>query len=327
MIEIELKFQVPAAARDAVAKAMASGRSERTRLQAVYYDTPDRRLAAASAAVRLRLEGSRWVQTAKAGDPHGMQRHEHNAPVDGAADGPPPALDLARHQGTPVGDLIARALGGAAPGPLFRTDVHRTHREVRAGKGTLELALDIGEITGGDRHWPLHELEIELVDGDPLAVLDAASCWVARHGLWLDVRSKAERGDRVSRGVDTGEPVLASPWPAHPSLREVARLGLAHLLPNASEVASGTFTPGHLLQVNEALLRLVGTLPSFPEADPAWTTTLTSTLAAASDAATAVDALRQPAFTQVLLALQAVALVPEGQPVTINCTMDPSTFS
>lgn len=326
MIEIELKFQVPPAARDAVAKAMASGRSERTRLQAVYFDTPDRRLAAAGAAVRLRLEGSRWVQTAKAGDPHGMQRHEHNAPVEGAADGPPPALDLARHHGTPVGDLLARALSGAALEPLFRTDVQRTHREVRAGKGTLELALDIGEITGGGRHWPLHELEIELVDGDPLAVLDAASCWVGRHGLWLDVRSKAERGDRVSRGVDTGEPVSASPWPANPSLREAARLGLAHLLPNASEVASGTFTPGHLAQVNDALRRLASALPSFAAADPAWAAALARTLAATSDAATAVAGLRQPAFTQVLLALQAVALVPEGQPVTVGCTMDPGTF-
>lgn len=327
MIEIELKFQVPVAAREAVARAMASGRSERTRLQAVYFDTPDRRLAAAGAAVRLRLEGARWVQTAKAGDPHGMQRHEHNAPVDGAADGPPPTLDLARHQGTPVGDLLARALAGATPAPLFRTDVLRTHREVRAGLGTLELALDVGEIAAGDRHWPLHELEIELVEGDPLAVLDAASCWVARHGLWLDVRSKAERGDRVSRGVDTGEPVPAAPWPANPSLRDAARLGLAHLLPNASEVASGTFTPGHLLQVNEALRGLVGALPSFTAADPAWTVALDRTLAATSDAAEAVDALRQPSLTQALLALQAVALVPEGQRVTVACTLDPDTFS
>ena len=324
MIEIELKFQVPAEARDAVGRAMASGRSGRTRLRAVYFDTPDRRLAAAGIAVRLRLEGSQWVQTAKAGDPHGMQRHEHNVPVDGAPDGPPPALVLARHEGSPAGDLIARALAGAAPGPLFRTDIHRTHREVRAGAGTLELALDIGEIVGGDRHWPVHELEIELVDGEPLAVLDAASCWVQRHGLWLDVRSKAERGDRLSRGVDTGVPVTASAWPAFPTLNDTARLGLAHLLPNASEVASGTFTPGHLHEVDEALKRLVAALPLHPAADPAWATTLEATRVSVRSGS---DALCRPAFTQVLLALQAVALVPDGQPVAIRCTMDPSTFS
>lgn len=325
MIEIELKFQVPPEARDAVGQAMASGRSGRTRLQAVYFDTPDRRLAAAGIAVRLRLEGSAWVQTAKAGDPHGMRRHEHNVPVDGAADGPPPALDLARHDGTPAGDLIARALAGASPGALFRTDIHRTHREVRAGVGTLELALDIGEIVGGDRHGPVHELEIELLDGDPLAVLDAASCWVKKHGLWLDVRSKAERGDRLSRGVDTGVPVTASAWPAAPTLKDTATLGLAHLLPNASEVASGTFTPGHLHEVDEALTRLVTALPLHPAADPAWTATLEATRGAVrrGDA----SALRQPAFTQVLLALQAVALVPDGQPVTIRCTIDPGMFS
>src|SRR5690349_2938220 len=98
MTEIELKFQVPEASRSAVRRAVATQGARVTRLQAVYFDTPDRRLATAGIAVRLRLEGDHWVQTAKAGDPHAMVRHEHNVRVPGSPDGEPPALDLARHE-------------------------------------------------------------------------------------------------------------------------------------------------------------------------------------------------------------------------------------
>ncbi len=318
MTEIELKFQIPPDAQAAVAKAMASGRAGRTRLQAVYFDTPDRRLAAAGIAVRLRLEGTQWVQTAKAGDPHAMQRHEHNVPVEGAADGPPPTLELARHDGTPAGALMARALCGAVPVPLYRTDVVRAHRTVHAGRGTIELALDVGEIVAEDRRWPLHELEIELVDGDVVAVLDAAACWVRRHGLWLDVRTKAERGDRLARRVTHGEPVTGRPFPPGASMKAIASAGLAHLLPNASEVASGDFTAGHLHQMRLAMRRLSAGLRPHG-IDPAWDTVLVETCHTTRDAARAGAAVRAPAFTQMLLGLQALAVLPDGQVIDMTC--------
>ena len=78
MLEVELKFQVPTAARRAVQAEVERGVSHRTRLRAIYFDTPDRRLAAACIALRLRHEGSGWVQTAKASGSDAMQRLEHN---------------------------------------------------------------------------------------------------------------------------------------------------------------------------------------------------------------------------------------------------------
>ena len=54
VIETELKFQVPAASRQALHKAVATARAVTTRLQAVYADTPARDLAAAGLALRLR---------------------------------------------------------------------------------------------------------------------------------------------------------------------------------------------------------------------------------------------------------------------------------
>lgn len=352
MTEIELKFQVPEASRGAVLRAVATKGAQRTRLQALYFDTPDRRLAAAGIAVRMRLEGDHWVQTAKAGDPHAMVRHEHNVPVAAGLNGEPPALDLSRHDGTPAGTLVRRALREEAPVPLFRTDIERTHRVLRLKEGRVELALDIGRITAEGREWPVHELEIELVDGDPRCVIQAASDWVGRHGLWLDVRSKAERGDRLARDERGSMPTQAAPVvlaarAAGPALvQALVKEGLRHLLPNAAEVADAAGSPEHVHQVRVALRRLRHALRLAEvlggAADPAcqaaladayhglsglrdrdavaasWSPVLEQAGGPAVDlpplpqGPSAASVLQAPAFTQALLALLALQLRPDA---------------
>ncbi|MBC8058121.1 MAG: CYTH domain-containing protein, partial [Rhizobiales bacterium] len=81
MKEIELKFQVPAGQRMAVEAAVA-GRAPkpRMRLQAAYHDTPERTLAEAGLALRMRREGRQLVQTLKGAGDDGMTRAEHNVP-------------------------------------------------------------------------------------------------------------------------------------------------------------------------------------------------------------------------------------------------------
>ncbi|MCA3861299.1 MAG: CYTH domain-containing protein, partial [Burkholderia sp.] len=56
-METELKFRIPAAALAGVRRAVATASAQRTPLAAVYFDTADRRLAAAGLALRLRREG------------------------------------------------------------------------------------------------------------------------------------------------------------------------------------------------------------------------------------------------------------------------------
>src|SRR5438105_13332093 len=79
MREIELKFQVPSERRAAVDAAVA-GRTPapRLRLQAAYFDTPQRTLAQAGLALRIRHEGRHWVQTLKGAGADGLTRAEHN---------------------------------------------------------------------------------------------------------------------------------------------------------------------------------------------------------------------------------------------------------
>jgi triphosphatase len=271
MSEVELKLQVPAAALAAVERELARGSTQRLRLQAIYFDTADRRLAAAGLALRVRKEGRRWVQTLKSGSAHGIERSEHDVPLTLPA-GLEPVPDPALHGGTAPGDALAALLaaGGGPLLPLYRTDIWRRRRLLRSQRGTVELALDRGEITatgpdGQTRRWPVCELEVELQRGDARAVTDVAARWAVRHGLWLDTRGKAERGDRLSRGLGPGDPVPAAKaaplrWrkAMTPAAAWQALLDnlLAHALPNWSEVAGGSPAAEPVHQLRVALRRL-----------------------------------------------------------------------
>ena len=67
-MEIEFKFALPAEQSDALQQAMQQGDWHSVPLVAHYFDTADGSLAASKAALRVRREGDRWVQTAKAID-------------------------------------------------------------------------------------------------------------------------------------------------------------------------------------------------------------------------------------------------------------------
>ena len=287
MQEIELKFQVPLATRAAVDAAVAgSPKARRVRLQASYVDTAKRTLAAAGIALRLRREGRQWVQTLKGGGAGGLARFEHNVALGSAP--ALPAIDPRRHAGTPLGDRLLELLaadGGGAPAELFRTDILRRSRVVAAGSGQVELAFDAGAIHAAAARLAVCELEIELVSGSPQAVIDTARSWVPRHRLWLDLRSKAERGDLLARG-QTLAPArkaqavkLAQHVSAAQAWRAVLRECAAQIGINASQIGSGEFDAEHVHQLRIGLRRLrsavalfgfVAPEPTFGAAAAAW---------------------------------------------------------
>ena len=296
MHEIELKFQVPAAQRAAVDRAVAGrtglGRKlqRRVRLQAAYFDTAQRALAKARLALRVRREGHHWVQTLKGDTADGMTRLEHNVVLvhRPGATAEPPQADPALHAGTPVGDRLFAALGRSTDGTtardriasepmaaLYFTDILRRTRAQRSALGSVELAFDTGSITAGGATLAVRELEIELLGGSPLAVLDAARRWLPRFGLWLDVRSKAERGDMLARGEAVAPPRLAAAVSLTPkmsgshALRCVLASCTDQVIGNASQIASGEHTDEHVHQLRIGLRRLRTALQLFDgPADP-----------------------------------------------------------
>lgn len=307
MQEIELKFQVPAARRAAVDAAVAGREnSPRMRLRAAYFDTPDRALAQAGMALRIRREGRRVVQTLKGLGDDGLTRAEHNVVLPPGGD-PEALADPSLHAGTAVGDRLIALLAKPKGRPLalqFRTDIRRRSRQLRTRLGVVELAFDEGVIVAGDRRLAVCELEIELVRGSPLAVIATARQWVLRHGLWLDTRSKAERGDMLSRGESVaaerkaGKVRLSKEMSLDEALRRVLLSCLDQIAVNASQVASGAYVDEHVHQLRIGLRRLRSALRlvDVEDAMPAVTeqaAILFRRLGAARDGAAVAEPLEQ----------------------------------
>ena len=286
MIEFELKFQIPPGRRDAV-RSFVAGRGRPllrpVDLQALYFDTPRRLLARAGIALRLRHEGAGWVQTLKGAATDGIGREEYNLTLQHLGDSrSPPDVDPRRHRDVPLGKRLVELLAADADPDTdtglrcsYRSDVRRLLRQLKTRFGTVELAFDEGHLVSEGSKLEICELEIELISGHPMAVIDAARRWAPRFGLWLDTRSKAERGDLLARGERIA---VAQSQVARTTLHEQhsPRAALQAsivavrnaILANASQIASGLFDAEHVHQLRVMLRRLRVHLRLFAD-DPA----------------------------------------------------------
>jgi inorganic triphosphatase YgiF len=266
MHEIELRFHVPSEQRERLRRFLDSrSPAARTPLAAIYFDTADRALARAGIGLRLRREGGRWVQTCKGPAEDGMTRLEHNAPLAPRA---PVVLDLTRHAEHPLGEQLAalQARGLAELRPVFRTEIRRAHRVQRMRGGRLELCWDEGKLLAGEgaaaASLPVHELELELLSGDASALLAHAHGLVSRLPLSLDLRSKAERGERLAQGQTQRPAAKSTPLRLLPAMQpgEALRAMLlntfAQVAGNASQVGCGDNGPEHVHQLRVGLRRL-----------------------------------------------------------------------
>lgn len=276
-MEIEFKFQVPPDRLLTLQKDLAVGKSGRKQLRAHYFDTASGVLAEHGLVLRIRKEGARWLQTAKAtvAGNGPLRRLEHNVELDHDAEAVLASPDIHRHAGSRVGKLLAKALQHCEE-PLietFVTDISRWTRMEKVGHTTIELALDVGRVVAGAgdaarrhrRESPVCELELELVHGDIAVLLDIASRWSRRHGLWLSTLSKAERGQRLvtphsARPTKAMAPVFSKTHGLELSAARVQRTivsaCLGQVLPNASDVANGVESPEAIHQLRVGLRRL-----------------------------------------------------------------------
>jgi inorganic triphosphatase YgiF len=207
-VEREIKLSLPSAHVDAARALLTelAGRDGRTiTLVNIYFDTPERTLARAKSALRLRRTPDGWLQTLKfgGGAQQGVHsRHEWEMAVAGEAFEFDALL-------TACNDPAAvAALREAAPRvePLFRTDFTRTLWPLDWHGTAIEAALDVGEVSavveGETRRVPIREIELELKDPSGAAAeaaLDAVAAIVKTRlpGVAPDDVSKAERGYRL----------------------------------------------------------------------------------------------------------------------------------
>lgn len=290
MTEIEFKFEIPEHRLAALLKDYARAKTLRTHLQARYFDTAEGTLSKNGVALRLRKEGRRWVQTAKALGDGPLHRLEHNVDLGMPRAGMPVEVDARRHAGTPVGDVLERVLGDTPLVETFATDIWRTTRLARLGRSTIELALDNGRViapaSGGrpERVAVVRELELELASGSVADLVEVAQRWSQRHGLWFSTVSKAERGERLreeqEQGPAQGDARAVKAVPPRFRGSDDGRVGaaelqravvaacLAQVLPNATEIASGSDAAELIHQLRVGIRRLRSALRELEDVAP-----------------------------------------------------------
>ncbi|MBF8673164.1 inorganic triphosphatase [Pseudomonas fulva] len=162
-----------------------------------YFDTPERALAEARVALRLRRDGDTVIQTLKCRGTSvaGLsERNEHEWQLDKVK------LDLKKLDDScwpaQLADLDKKTIK-----PLFTTDFTREYAEIAWGRGkakvVIEAALDRGFVIAGKRKEAICELELELREGEPAALLELAAELSASAALMPCDISKAERGYRL----------------------------------------------------------------------------------------------------------------------------------
>ena len=162
-----------------------------------YFDTPERELSAARVALRLRRDGDAVIQTLKCRGQSvaGLsERNEYEWNLDKVK------LDLKKLDATCWPEQLAN-LDKKTIKPLFTTDFSREYAEIAWGRGkskvVIEAALDQGFVIAGKRKEEICELELELREGEPQALLELAAELAASLPLMPCDISKAERGYRL----------------------------------------------------------------------------------------------------------------------------------
>ena len=201
-----------------------------------YYDTAQHDLARARVALRIRRDGAQNIQTLKSKGQSvaGLsERHEWDWYLE------QPVLDTACLTDECWPAALAH-LDRQQLVPIFTTDFVRTKADVQwlAGEEQVrvEVALDLGQVIAGELSEPLCELELELRQGSPVALLDFALELAEHVPLMPCDVSKAERGYRLN-DPRTCQMLSAPPVEPHLSLDETVAQLAGYLLASSQRLA------------------------------------------------------------------------------------------
>ena len=310
MHELELKFAVPSYQQSVLRKNIDTKTAQQQRLSAYYFDTPNQDLAKKGIALRIRFEDSQWVQTLKTAGDGVAKRVELNTVL--SLTGTPDTLDVSSlvpdvsliTEPTVVAQLTSimplDQLAQALTVQYF-TDVQRTSRQIKKNNSRIEIAYDIGKVGIGsltsrksaNNHGltqsDIHEIEFELLEGDPSDLIEVAKTWCKKYKLYLSTVTKAQRGSLLLANKQFAEPVKAdlAVLQLHKGISQFAFLQavvnncLVQILPNASAIAEGSPDGNLVHQLRVGIRRLRTALKHFKFAqdyiDPNWLMVLKQT--------------------------------------------------
>jgi triphosphatase len=158
-----------------------------------YYDTANYKLRDVSIGMRIRQIDEQFIQTVKSsgkaiGGLH--QRNEDEIELTSNK------LDISLISDPYLQILVEEALEEDGDfTPCFNTDFYRTKSLLSFSDGTkIEMALDSGSISAGEKSLEICEVELELVEGSPEYVFAIGRYLIKELDLTIYNASKARRG-------------------------------------------------------------------------------------------------------------------------------------
>ena len=172
---------------------------ETIHLVSTYFDTPSFNLAKQGLGLRLRFDGRNWLQTVKEKGEienglHQRMEWEHLLPSK--------AFNVALLKQTPLQELIEDEKSWETLSPIFTTDFYRKHCLLeKDNQITIELAYDRGRIYTEVSERRIHELELELKNGELHYLKTLAETLCITEPLQPSNFSKAQQGYELASEV------------------------------------------------------------------------------------------------------------------------------
>lgn len=163
-------------------------------LDNTYFDTPEQALKARGIGLRLRQQAKGAVQTVKRASRQTIngltRRSEWETPWHGQ-------FDFSAVSDAAVAALLEQARDRLVP--IFSTRFLRDTRRIQPHPGLCVLAMiDTGTIEAGKNNVPIHELELELVEGGEESLIRLAEELQKNLPLTPENVSKAQRGYQLA---------------------------------------------------------------------------------------------------------------------------------
>ena len=224
--EIELKLEMTGEAANQIeASGLLVGDPKITQQKSIYFDTPDGKLRKAGLSLRIRQSDGKRIQTVKANRSSAVglfSRSEWEQSVNDDV----PILDGS----APILALLGEATHAITS--IFEVRIDRYTWLINESGTSIELVMDRGEAAVGERRSSICEIELELKSGDLAALFALARKIDAAAPARLGVLTKAERGHRLTRPLETvakAEPVeLADQISTEEAFRTVVNSCIRH---------------------------------------------------------------------------------------------------
>ena len=268
--EIELKLEFdPADLALILAHPVLATNSEREALHSTYYDTPDLVLRNAGVSLRLRDADGRFVQTINSanGNAGVFDRSEWEHEVKRYD------IDLIAARDTALEPLLSVRVRNALR-PVFETRVERTIYRLKRNGSNIEIALDRGEVDAGGRRAAIHELELELKQGEAAELFRLARELDAIVPLRIAGKAKAERGYELVRDAkqtfEKAKPLDLNPGMSTEGVfRAIGQNCLRQILANEPGVRAGDAEALHQMRIGLRRLRtaIAGFAKFFPKGE------------------------------------------------------------